>query len=105
MQHLSVVESAGDAARGDVNTADVTTGAVAAMDGALDAIARLNGIPQRRSSWRHGSIAWRRAYLRSILGRPIDRLPIDQQMRWIKLAAALIVAGSIVLTLIGSSAS
>jgi Zn-dependent protease with chaperone function len=103
VKHLSMVEHSDEIEA--ASTPQVSPNAVAAMDGALDAIARLNGIPQHRPSWRHGSIAWRRAHLRSILGRPIDRLPIDRQMRWIKLAAALIVAGSIVLTFIGAGAS
>lgn len=102
VKHLSLVEPNNEVEA--FSPLRVSPNAVAAMDGALDAIARLNGIPQHRPSWRHGSIAWRRAYLRSVLGHPIDRVPIDQQMRWIKFAAALIVAGSIVLTFIDTGA-
>jgi len=52
---------------------------------ALEQVAVLNHIPQARRSWRHGSIAKRQAYLRSLVGRRIDGLPIDQQMRWVQL--------------------
>jgi hypothetical protein len=69
----------------------VSAEAVDAMRGALNVIARLNTIDPHRPSWRHGSIAWRRAYLRSIIGRPLLSLPIDRLIWRMKLAAALIV--------------
>lgn len=64
---------------------------------ALRQVARLNHLPPARRSWRHGSIAWRQAYLRTLVGRPIDGLPIDRQMRWIKLAAAASVVVTILM--------
>ncbi len=69
---------------------------VQTMVAALQAVADLNHIPPGRRSWRHGSIAWRQRYLRRLVGQRVDRLAIDRQMRWIKLASAaalLVVAG------------
>ncbi len=56
----------------------VTMAAAEAMAGALEAVARLNHIQPARRSWRHGSIRWRQRYLRSIVGKPLDKLPIDR---------------------------
>ncbi len=69
--------------------------AVDSLRSALSRIAHLNHIDPRRPSWRHGSIAWRLEYLSSIIGRPIADLPIDRLVRWIKLIAALVLAGTI----------
>ncbi len=69
---------------------------VQTMVAALQAVADLNHIPPGRRSWRHGSIAWRQRYLRTLVGQRVDRLSIDRQMGWIKLASAaalIIVAG------------
>ncbi len=67
--------------------------AAAAMIGALQRVADLNHIPVDKPSWRHGSIAWRQAYLRSLIGQPADALRIDRDMRWLQLASALCVGG------------
>jgi len=67
-----------------------------AMIDALQHIADLNHIRTEKHSWRHGSIAWRQRYLRSLVGRPTDRLPIDRQMRWVNGLSL-----SVVLALIG----
>jgi Zn-dependent protease with chaperone function len=74
--------------------------AVHVMVGALGHVASLNHIPAARRSWRHGSIAWRQDYLRSLVGCRVDRLPIDRQVVAIKLfaivaMATLIAAGAI----------
>ncbi len=69
----------------------VSAGAVAAVGDALGRIAVLNAVAAGRHSWRHGSIAWRQAYLRSIVGRPAAAMPIDRQVRWIKAAGAVIL--------------
>ncbi len=69
----------------------VTPESVAVMTGALQRVALVNQIDPRRKSWRHGSIAWRQAYLVRLVGKPLDRLPIDRQVRWIQAAAALVV--------------
>ncbi len=69
----------------------ITEEAVAVVAGALGTIARLNAFAATRWSWRHGSIAWRQAYLASLVGCDASRLSIDRQVRWIKTVAALIV--------------
>ncbi len=63
--------------------------AVDAMAGALQSVAALNYIPRHRRSFRHGSIAQRQQKLRTLVGRPLDNLPIDRSVRWIKRAAAI----------------
>jgi STE24 endopeptidase len=76
----------------------VTPEAVGAMRGALESVARLNHIPRRRFTWRHGSIATRQLKLAQLVGMKADRLPIDRQARWIAAGAAgaaLISAGLI----------
>jgi len=83
VQHLSGL-AADSGADGDV-----TDEAVGAMYDALGGVARLNAVEPTRRSWRHGSIAWRQAYLRSIIGKPVARLPIDRVIRRVKLAAAV----------------
>ena len=67
----------------------ITVEAVQTMQQALHRIARLHAVALTRHSWRHGSIAWRSAYLASLIGRDASTLPIDRQVKWIKLAAAI----------------
>ena len=62
-------------------SADATPASVNAMAGALSMVAFVNHVPVERPSWRHGSIAWRQAYLRSLAGRPHARLGIDSLVR------------------------
>ncbi len=78
-----------------------TDGAVEATCETLARIASLNSVAATRSSWRHGSIAWRQAYLRSIAGRASAGLALDRQIRWIKISAALIVAAGVIAAVIG----
>jgi STE24 endopeptidase len=69
---------------------DATPEAVAAMTGALSMVSFVNHVPVERPSWRHGSIAWRQGYLRSLVGKPCARLGNDTLVRaicWIALAA------------------
>ena len=61
------------------------------MHGALATISRLNGVDPSRRSWRHGSITWRQSYLHTIVGQPLDKLAIDRQVHWIKIAAAMTI--------------
>jgi hypothetical protein len=68
------------------------------MRSALETIARLNAVPRRRFSWRHGSIAWRQRYLDSLIGRPLRGLPIDRLVRRLKLAIALTLLATGVMT-------
>ncbi len=61
------------------------------MIDALQHVADLNHIAVAKHSWRHGSIAWRQDYLRSLVGKPMLGLPIDRQMRYINALAVLMV--------------
>lgn len=71
------------------------------MVDALQAVADLNHIDPRRRSWRHGSIAWRQDYLRSLAGLPVNDLPIDRIVRRINTASLVLacVLGSAALWL------
>lgn len=92
---------------GALETADgessgmVRRAAVDAMAEALQTVAALNYIPRHRASFRHGSIAQRQRKLRELVGLPLDRLPIDRSVRWIKRAAAMGLCALIALALLG----
>jgi hypothetical protein len=86
LQHLS--ETGEEEAE---DPTSVTAEAAFALHSALQAIARLNTVDPHRRSWRHGSIAWRQAYLNSIIGRPLDALPIDRFIRRLKLAVIIVL--------------
>jgi STE24 endopeptidase len=72
--------------------------AVSVVANALLHVSALNHMDPRRFNWRHGSIASRVSYLRSLAGRPVDRLPVDRTVRRMNLIAAgllvLVVAGT-----------
>jgi STE24 endopeptidase len=90
VQHLSRLQDDGTGRASRF----ITPQAVEAMHGALGLIARLNNVDPHRPSWRHGSIAWRQAYLASIIGRGLDAVPIDRLIRRAKLiVAAILVLG------------
>ncbi|MBB6431097.1 M48 family metallopeptidase [Algisphaera agarilytica] len=74
---------------------------VASMIGALQRVADLNHIATNRRSWRHGSIAWRQAYLSSLIGQPLDRPPIDRMMWKINAVSLLLLVGVIVWGVVG----
>lgn len=82
-------------------TAAVQPGAVMALCRALGRVAELNGLDPRAPSFRHGSIAWRQRYLVSLVSTPLLRIPIDRQVRLLKLAGAtmlgLVVAAEVML--------
>lgn len=59
---------------------------------ALQRVADLNHVRADKHSWRHGSIRWRQNYLRTLVGCPVDQLPIDRQMRWINIASLIVLA-------------
>ncbi len=80
----------------DGNSAVFSDGAVDAACETLARIASLNSVAATRSSWRHGSIAWRQAYLRSIAGLTPGQLPLDRQVLWIKISAALLVVVGVI---------
>lgn len=69
---------------------ELTPEAVEAMRGALESVARLNHIPRRRFTWRHGSIAARQERLEALAGLRADRLPIDRLGRVIAVVAAVV---------------
>jgi Zn-dependent protease with chaperone function len=101
VQHLSGLGTTDP----DGDAPAVTGEAVATMQGALEAVARLNTVDPRRRSWRHGSIAWRQAYLATTIGQRVDELSIDRLVRRLKLAVALIlVAGLTTIVVIEQSA-
>lgn len=75
----------------------ISASAAAVVCDALGRIALLSSVAPTRRSWRHGSIAWRQAYLQSIVGRPADGLAIDRQVRWIKVGVGVIVGLALVL--------
>ena len=100
-QHLTAVEADGlEAVERPLRITARASGAIVAT---LEGIERLHGGPSahrrqrgRRlgevvAHWRHGSIAIRRQRLLALVGRPVDGLTIDRQVRWIKLAALTIL--------------
>jgi Zn-dependent protease with chaperone function len=82
-------------------SAEATRGSVDAMVSALGSVAYLNHVPPERPSWRHGSIAWRQAYLRSIVGERLDALAIDGLVAVMRWGALLVVATAIVVASFG----
>lgn len=68
--------------------ARATPGAVAAMRDALLNVAESAGVDPHTSSWRHGSIMWRRRNLAALVDTPIDRFAIDRSVRRLKVATA-----------------
>ncbi|CAG1003465.1 hypothetical protein PHYC_03068 [Phycisphaerales bacterium] len=69
----------------------VTAQAVTTMQQALRQVAVLNGIPIRRFTFRHGSIAERQQRLGSLTGAPVHCLPIDSQVWWVKMGALAVL--------------
>jgi len=69
--------------------------AISSMATALDHVAVLNGIPLKRFTFRHGSIADRQRRIRRLEGRSLARLPIDRAVRLIKLASLLALGAGI----------
>jgi hypothetical protein len=59
------------------------------MCGALETVAVANHLPRDRFTFRHGSISTRINRLLSLEGVPLDRLPIDRDVRQIKLLVGL----------------
>lgn len=71
---------------------EATPDAVDAMVGALGSVALLNHVPPSRSSWRHGSIAWRQDYLRRLTGADHRALPIDSLVAALRWGSVVVVA-------------
>lgn len=79
----------------------ITHEAASAMSGALARVARLNGMPESRFTWRHGSIAARRRRLGALVGTPADRLPIDRKVRTVLWLSVLVFVAGAALTAAG----
>lgn len=77
----------------------VTPSAVASMQGALTTVAHASGLPLKKFTWRHGSIWVRLQRLSALTNRPIHRLEIDRQVRWLKVAIALTAAAVVIIML------
>jgi len=99
VQHLATQRA--EPARDRFGRVVVDAASAQTMIGALQQVAELNHIPPHQRNWRHGAIAWRQQHLRSLVGLPVDALPIDRQMRWIKLASAGAVGAAILLYALG----
>ncbi|MGP1346636.1 MAG: M48 family metallopeptidase [Phycisphaerales bacterium] len=70
------------------------------MSAALARVAHANGMELRRWGFRHGSIAERRRHLSTLVGRPIDALPIDRtvgRIKWVTIAMVGAVVAMFVL--------
>lgn len=66
----------------------VTSEAVHIVTDALTHVATLNHMTPTQKSWRHGSIAWRVQYLRSLIDKPVSRCDIDKKVRRIRWTCA-----------------
>ncbi len=75
--------------------------AARAMASALDTVARLNHVPRRKFSFRHGSIAERQRRIGSLVGQFPANLPIDRTVRWTKRTIA--VVGFMVFLFVGAA--
>lgn len=73
----------------------VTAQAVRDMSVALAQVAVLNCMDTRRRAFRHGSIASRLAAMRTLVGRPLDDLPVNRAVARLQLAGLgmLLLAG------------
>ncbi len=71
----------------------VTHESVASMIDALETVSTLNGMSPAKFTWRHGTVRGRQAHLASIVGTPLEHLPIDRavrRMKWMTLGAAFL---------------
>jgi STE24 endopeptidase len=93
-ERQSDVTAAWLADRGDAGDADrVTPEGSAIFAGALQRVALLNGISPHQPNWRHGSIAWRVAYMFSLGQTGGSRRGISRLVARVKLALwALVLA-------------
>lgn len=67
----------------------VTSDAAGRVMEALGMVAAYNGMSATRFMWRHGSIRTRQMNLSTLIGRPLDALPIDRLVGWIKVLTVL----------------
>lgn len=99
-QHMSGLSTAKGASDPDIR---ISEEAVGAMVGALERVAIGNGIAPERRSWRHGSIRVRQRKLDRIIGLRARVLPIDRQVRIVKIL--ILICGAITLLLLSAHAS
>jgi STE24 endopeptidase len=95
-RHLSEHGLGESAGRGTI-----TEEGARAMSSALGRVARLNGMPEKRFTWRHGSIRTRRRRLAALVGKKADRLPIDRRVRALKVVTLLGFAAGLWLLVAG----
>ena len=81
--------------------ATVTGQAAWIMSDALGAVADLNHMPRTRWGWRHGSIASRQHRLVRLVGKRCDALPIDRQVRAIKIVSLLVLVAVVLVIAVG----
>ncbi|TVS03674.1 MAG: hypothetical protein EA423_08220 [Phycisphaerales bacterium] len=99
-QHMSGLSTARGASDPEIH---IREDAADAMVGALERVAIGNGIAPERRSWRHGSIRRRQRNLEKIVGLPALALPIDRQVRIVKIA--IILCGVITVLLLAAHGS
>ncbi len=90
VQHLS--RQIARAAGMDDQRTIITPDAASAMIDALQTVADLNGIVTTRRSWRHGSIASRQRYLRTLVGQHVGSQRIDRLLPWLHAAHIVMLA-------------
>ncbi len=73
----------------------VTPEGALAMIHALESVARLNRIPKRKFTWRHGSISRRQSALARTIHKPVRALPIDRAVRRTKLLSLVALLAAI----------
>ncbi len=78
----------------------VTAEAVEAMHTALTTVAQASGLPLRKFTWRHGSIYTRQQRLAALVSRPVERLPIDRDVRWLKVTIG-VATGAVAAVMLG----
>ena len=88
------------AAAGSGDGARFTPGGVAAISAALARVSNLAGSRENRRSYRHGSIASRRAALLRLLDHPDGEAPADAAMRLVKLGVLAVAVACLALWLI-----
>lgn len=88
VQHLSGM------GRSPAHDIPITPAAVACMCRALTRVSEQSHVSLSRKSWRHGSMAWRLAYLASLPGTFCNHVSIDRQVRRIKAAAIVLLVVS-----------
>ncbi|MEX2672089.1 MAG: M48 family metallopeptidase [Phycisphaeraceae bacterium] len=93
-QHLTqrLAEDRGETA------ATISSEGAEIMSRALFRVSALSHAPADRPSWRHGSITWRANYLRSLVGCPLYRCPIDGEVQMIRGVCVLLGLAALALT-------